>query len=303
MLRAAVSDPDRVIFASPIAMVGEFRCPVGHPRFEDSGPTRQYCFVFPRHACWIEHEGERPFVADSTVMPLYNIGRPYRRAAISPDGDRTDWFAVSPAVLREMVSLYDRRAADHPGRLFTRPFVRTSSRAFLAQRCVFEHVRRLPSPDRLFVEETVIGVLAGVLARMAGGAPRPDPAAATGVGERARAHLARTFQTRESVAAVADAVGVSPFHLCRVFRRETGDTLHGCRTALRLRWSLGAIHDCGDMLSVALAAGFSHHSHFTAAFRRAFGVSPSAFRAAARAGRLPPGAVRNNCDLLAPAST
>ena len=86
---ASTPAPDRMIFDSGLVSAGEFRCPVGHPRFEDSGPTRQYCFVFPRNACWIEHEGSRPFVADATVVPLYNQGHPYRRGVISPDGDRT----------------------------------------------------------------------------------------------------------------------------------------------------------------------------------------------------------------------
>jgi AraC-like DNA-binding protein len=75
-------------------------------------------------------------------------------------------------------------------------------------------------------------------------------------------------------------MGVSPFHLCRLFRRETGYSLHQYRTELRLRWSLQPLADDVDILTVALAAGFSHHSHFTAAFRNTFGLRPSEFRRA-----------------------
>jgi hypothetical protein len=75
-LARPLSDPRRVLFQSPIAEVGIFRCPMDHPRFRDSGPTAGYRFVFPRNAVWIEHEGSSPFVADATVVPLYNAGHP-----------------------------------------------------------------------------------------------------------------------------------------------------------------------------------------------------------------------------------
>ena len=272
-------DPDHVLFDSGVVQAGLFRCPVGHPRFEDSGPTRQYCFVFPRNACWIEHEGQRPFVADSTVVPLYNRGRPYRRGVISSDGDCTDWFGVNPAVLREMVAEFDPDTAADEERLFTRGFVGASSATFLRQRGVFEHLERDTPPDVLYVEESVIALLGGVLQRSYGGREQARRSPPRGrVAQQAREHLARTFRRREGVTDVARAVGVSAFHLCRMFRRETGYSLHRYRTELRLRWSLQGLRDGADILTVALAAGFSHHSHFTAAFHRTFGLAPSAFR-------------------------
>ena len=41
---------------------------------------------------------------------------------------------------------------------------------------------------------------------------------------------------------------------------------------------LQPLADGVDILTIALAAGFSHHSHFTMAFRTTFGVLPSEFR-------------------------
>ena len=48
--------------------------------------------------------------------------------------------------------------------------------------------------------------------------------------------------------------------------------------ALRLRAALERIADGEDVATLALALGFSSHSHFTSAFRRAFGVAPSQVR-------------------------
>jgi AraC-like DNA-binding protein len=270
-------NPDRVVFESPIVKIGEFRCAVDHPHFSETGRLDDYCFVFPRNACWIEHEGQRPFVADSTTVPLYNPGRPYRRRAIDPAGDFTDWFSVSPDVLREMVAKFDPGTADDSDQLFSRGVVGASPEMFLAQRQVFNHITQHPTPDALFVEESVIGVLSDVVSRTYDG-ERASRAASAGLAARVRAHLGRTFLLKESVGELSAAVGVSPFHLCRVFRRETGYSIHRYRTELRLRWSLQPLADGVDILTVALAAGFSHHSHFTTAFRTTFGLRPSEFR-------------------------
>lgn len=266
------------MFESPIVKAGEFRCPIDHPNFSDTGPVSDYCFVFPRNACWIEHEGERPFVADSTTVPLYNPGRPYRRGVIDPSGDCTDWFSVDESVLRDMVARFDPHTADASDQLFTRGAVGASAEMFLAQRNVFNHITRSAVPDVLFVEESVISILSEVLGRAHNVGHDRTRLAGADVAARARAHLGLKFLEKESVGALAAAVGVSPFHLCRVFRRETGYSLHKYRTELRLRWSLQPLADNVDILTVALAAGFSHHSHFTTAFRRTFGVRPSEFR-------------------------
>jgi AraC-like DNA-binding protein len=272
-----MASPDRVVFESPIVKVGAFRCAVDHPHFHETGRLDEHCFVFPRNACWIEHEGQRPFVADSTTVPLYNPGRPYRRGAIDPAGDFTDWFSVSPDVLREMVAKFDPGTADGSDQLFARGVVGASSEMFLAQRQVFNHITQHAAPDALFVEESVIEVLSEVVSRTYDGG-RASRVRSVAVASRVRAHLGRTFRLKENVGELAAAIGVSPFHLCRVFRRETGYSLHRYRTELRLRWSLQPLADGVDILTVALAAGFSHHSHFTTAFRRTFGLRPSEFR-------------------------
>jgi AraC family transcriptional regulator len=68
--------------------------------------------------------------------------------------------------------------------------------------------------------------------------------------------------------------------LCRSFRNVTGHTLHRQLTVLRLRASLEAVAERGqDLTHVALDHGFNSHSHFSAAFRREYGMTPSAWRA------------------------
>jgi AraC family transcriptional regulator len=78
---------------------------------------------------------------------------------------------------------------------------------------------------------------------------------------------------------VAAAAGVSPFHLTRVFQAATGWPVVRYLRARRLseagrELAAGA----GDILGVALSAGYSSHEAFTRAFREQFGVTPEEVR-------------------------
>lgn len=276
--RGHATEPSRVLFESALVQVGQFRCPTSHPRFGDSGPARSYCFVFPRTAVWIHHEGAPAFVADSTVVPLYNPGHPYRRRRISRDGDRTDWFGVSPLALRDALTTHGLAAADAEERLFQRAFSRVTAATFAQQRRLFEHVRATAVPDALFVEEAVVGLLDAVVGGLDGSRGGLRSAHQHAVSEETRAHLNVSYAAREELTALAQAVGTSVFHLCRLFKRATGQTVHGYRSQLRLRKSLELLGESDDILSIALTLGYSGHSHFTSAFHGTFGVTPSAYR-------------------------
>jgi len=76
------------------------------------------------------------------------------------------------------------------------------------------------------------------------------------------------------------------FHLCRVFRTATGTSLHAYRSQLRLREALGRVPDAADLTALALDLGYASHSHFTQAFRRAFGTTPREWRESASGPRL-----------------
>lgn len=77
---------------------------------------------------------------------------------------------------------------------------------------------------------------------------------------------------------IAEHVGVSDAHLSRWFHAHAGIPLHRYVLRVRLRHSLERLAAGEDLSRLALASGFSSHSHFSAAFQREFGVTPSAFR-------------------------
>ena len=81
--------------------------------------------------------------------------------------------------------------------------------------------------------------------------------------------------------ALAQKLGYSEYYTSRKFRELAGMTL---RDYLRLRRLAFALRDVRDtdagILDIAVQYGFSSNEAFTHAFKKAYGVSPSAYRAA-----------------------
>lgn len=96
---------------------------------------------------------------------------------------------------------------------------------------------------------------------------------------RARDLLHDRFTQAISLRDAAATAGLHPVHLAREFRRAFGFSVgeyvrrlridYACR---ELAWTERSITD------IAFDAGFSSHSHFTAAFRRVTGTTPARFR-------------------------
>jgi AraC-like DNA-binding protein len=97
--------------------------------------------------------------------------------------------------------------------------------------------------------------------------------------EAAREYLASAPQRNDDLAAIAGAVHCSPFHLARQFRRQTGESLHGRRTRLRMALALHHLQQgADDLVALALSLGYASHSHFSAVFRRCFACTPGQMR-------------------------
>ncbi|HEX6088487.1 MAG TPA: helix-turn-helix transcriptional regulator [Thermoanaerobaculia bacterium] len=262
---------ERLLFTSETLAVGTHRLPADDPRFESYGPTSAYLVVFPRNSTIIEHAGGARFVGSPALAPLYNRGQEYRRRRLSPEGDFCDWFAIAPGALRELVSSDDERP-------LRAPFAPVAPRDYLRQRAVVEHLFS-GGNDALFVEETMTRVFRHMLVEDRQSC-LSTPSGQAGLPVLHAAELlSRTFRSNWSLTRIARAVGTSPFHLARTFKRATGVTLHQHRLALRLHASLELLRDTSDEISgIALDLGFTDHSHFTVSFRRRFGLTPSAYR-------------------------
>jgi AraC family transcriptional regulator len=101
--------------------------------------------------------------------------------------------------------------------------------------------------------------------------------------EDAKALLQKRFRERLRLEDVARALYVSPFHLCRLFKEETGLPIHRYLNLLRLRHALRELAQGeAELADLAIDLGFCCQSHFTRVFRKEFGVSPGEARRRAR---------------------
>ncbi|MBX7186471.1 MAG: AraC family transcriptional regulator [Vicinamibacteria bacterium] len=280
---SADAELDSVLHDRDGFLVGAFRCPTTHPRFNDSGPIQNDIFVFPRSSVRIRHAGGPSFVADQCVATVYNRGQIYDRRAVADEGDRSDWFAVPRAAALDAVLAHGLEpGVDGP---FAFPFVSVSDESYLAQRRLFRRVQQ--GMTARAVEEEVYALLDDIVCEAAARTPRRKVASRRDmgsrelreIGEAARAMISARFSEDWPLARLSERFGVSAFCLCRAFRKATGTTIHRYLLTLRLRAALDRLEDPeAGITALALDLGFSSHSHFTALFGRSFRETPSACR-------------------------
>lgn len=276
---------ERIVFTSPVICAGLFRCGADDPDFPGGRPCSAHSVVFPREAVWIQQERGRRFVGDPTVATLYNRGETYRRWSIGGRSDRCDWLAFPDALLRDAVRQFAPADADVQAGPLRPCAARVSARLYAAQRTLFTELTSGGPSDALLVEERALNLLSAVLrsahgaSRPASGRERPSVTRRTvDAVERVRRCLALDLRRRVSLAELAADTGMSPFHVCRVFRSAVGMTISEYRTERRVRAALEPVLAGEDLSQTALAFGFDSHSHFTSAFHRVFGVPPSVLR-------------------------
>lgn len=267
---------ETLLWRSPQITLGHFEASPQMEDFPYAGAIgNRPSLAFPRTAVRIRQEGHHAFVADPTLVVLYNPGQPFCREAVDPTGDSCEWIAVDPAILAGSRSFTD---PERPFRWSHRP---TAPGAYLALQLLVRHIER-GDPDPLFVEERIVGLLAAVLPH----SDREERSAPLSPRDRRRIEAVKELfaaspGAAHSLTTVAAEVGCSAYHLCRRFRVGTGYSLHAYLTQLRLRFALLEIGGApADLSALAFDLGFSSHSHFTSTFRKSFGLTPSTVRRA-----------------------
>ena len=97
--------------------------------------------------------------------------------------------------------------------------------------------------------------------------------------DRALLYLNQAELDHIGIDQVAEATGVSKFHLCRQFRRITGITIMDYVTELRIRTAKNLLRQTVFPIGeIAEACGFSDASAFCHAFKKTAGISPRAYR-------------------------
>jgi len=158
------------------------------------------------------------------------------------------------------------------------PFARMSAR-----RQYLRHRLRSCHPGEEIRFELIAGALFESLAANRPSAPAPLGADTTPLMRRIDAAvqlIEAEFGRTLTLADLAAAAGLSPFYFARAFRRFTGVPPHRYLTSVRLRHAARLLDDGASVTYTCYEVGFGSLSHFVTAFRKRFGVVPSAARSA-----------------------
>ena len=99
----------------------------------------------------------------------------------------------------------------------------------------------------------------------------------------ARAYISNRQTEDFSLSDVARAIHVSPFYLCKIFKKATGLTFIEFRNRLRIESAMKLLANPNKSVSeIAYSVGFRSLTQFNRLFRRIVGQSPTTFRCSLR---------------------
>ena len=280
-------DATRRIYEGHFISIGQFRRGPKHRDFGGSHQIGGTLIVFPGTPVTITHVGKEPVVADPNTVMFYNDGQVYSRQKLSDKGDLCEWFRFDPALVADAIRAFDAHVDNDPGTPFRFSHGPSDTTSYLLQRLVVDHILAHRQPDHLFIEETVMQILNRVVAisyRQRGmDRVKGNLLSEKEVVDAIQRVLAIHFEQNPSLEQIAAQLNYSPFHLCRMFRKQTGQSIRQYMNQLRLRASLEHVTQSNtDLTHLALKLGFASHSHFTEAFRKTFGTPPSTLRKTSR---------------------
>ncbi|GJM22049.1 MAG: AraC family transcriptional regulator [Planctomycetota bacterium] len=269
------------MFQSPVIEVRENHCTrhnVGLSPTTEPMPYHEV--VFASRGLWCRHQGARSWPVDSRHVHFFAQGSVHRVSHPAGCGDRNTGLAVSADALEEITR------GINPERTPRSPYAHTHRRVDARLAAAHGLLRRVAQQgaDALAVEELSLRLVVRALGTSScrdASSPRPPTASERIQVEQARALLHHDLSGPLSVSDVAAAVGLSAFHLSRVFSRVIGTPMMRYRGELRLADAIQRVLT-GDaaLADVAASSGFADRSHLTRSVRRALGGSPAALRAA-----------------------
>ncbi len=234
--------------------------------------------VFPYRGVYVRHVGSDHAVAEANQVMLFNAAEAYRVSHPVAGGDASLTLAVAEPLLGELAP----QALVHAGaRLaFRRQRLRIDPRA-QALVALLRHSLRSGAAETLEAE----GLALTLVRRALGPRTAHEPGASRGrqrLVDRVKLTLASDLARRCTLTDIAAEVRGSPVYLTQVFQQVEGMPLYRYQLRLRLARALDLIAQYDDLSALGQELGFSSHSHFSAAFRQAYGRTPSEFKQATR---------------------
>jgi AraC family transcriptional regulator len=267
----------RSLLKTQIIAIRDIHCSGRCKHQSEEESTSATHMVFPYRGIFVRHLGGDEAVAEANQVLFFNRHDGYRVSHPVPGGDASLDLVVSEPVLEELAPRSLLR--EREGVAFRYQRLRVDPRA-QALAALLRHSLHTGIAEPLEAES-----LAMTLARRALGPRTAHTPAASAVRQRlvnrTKMVLASDLARRWTLADIAAEVGHSPVYLTQIFQQVEAVPLYRYQMRLRLARSLDLLSRYDDLTSLSLDLGFYSHSHFSTAFKQAYGRSPSAFKLAA----------------------
>jgi AraC family transcriptional regulator len=235
--------------------------------------------VFPYRGVFARHLGRDQTIAEANQVLFFNAGEGYRVSHPVTGGDASLSLSIHEPLLRELAP--KALMQDGAQVSFRRQRLRIDPRT-QALVALLRHGLLLGTAQPLEAESIALTLVQRALG------PRTSHATDAGIApqrlaDRVKLVLSSDLSRRWTLAEIAAEVGGSPVYLTQIFRKVEGMPLYRYQLRLRLARALSLLPQYDDLTALGLDLGFSSHSHFSAAFREAYGRTPSEFRQATMA--------------------
>ncbi|GAA5002677.1 helix-turn-helix transcriptional regulator [Pseudoluteimonas lycopersici] len=266
-----------VLLDTAVASVRDVRCrgECRHRSAEECASATH--LVFPYRGVYLRHVGSAQAVADANHVLSFNAGEGYRVSHPLEGGDASLSIRLDEALLRELAPPALLRDDAPPA--FRHQALRIDARA-QALVALLRHALHHDRVEPLEAEGLVLTLASRSLGPRTARTPGATRARQRLV-DRAKLLLASDPARRWTLAGIAAQVGGSPVYLTQAFKQVEGMPLYRYQLQLRLARALDLLESDIDLSALAQDLGFSSHSHFAAAFRQAYGRTPSGFRGVA----------------------
>lgn len=230
--------------------------------------------VFTYRGAYIRHLGSDEAVAEANQVLFFNQGESYRVSHPVKGGDACISLTLSEPLLQELVPKIHVREGSTLA--FHRHRLRIDART-QALVALLRHSLRHKVAETLEAEVLVLTLVRRALGERTSHAARASNGRQKLV-DRAKLVLTSDLGRRWTLAEIAADVGVSPVYLTQVFQQVEGLPLYRYQLRLRLARALDLLGRYDDLTTLSMELGFSSHSHFSSAFRQAYGRTPKEFQ-------------------------
>ncbi len=264
----------KTLLSTPIVSVRDVCCQgtCRHKSAEEFSTATH--LVFPYRGAYVRHLGQDEAVAEAHQVLFFNANDGYQVSHPIRGGDSCLTLQVEEELLRELAPKPLLR--DSPTLAFRQQRMRIDPRA-QALVALLRHSLDNGIAEPLEAESLALTLVRRTLRPQAVRAPKHSVGRQKLV-DRVKLLLTSDLSRRWTLADIAAEVGGSAVYLTQVFQQVEGLPLYRYQLNLRLARALDLMAEFDDLTALSLELGFSSHSHFTAAFQRTYGRSPSEFR-------------------------